>query len=534
MRSASSRQAVLALVVGAGLVLPVAHAEALVTSESSIATVAGSTVGFAGDGGPAELALLNAPRDSDVGPDGSIYLVDTGNNRIRKVGTDGIITTVAGTGSNTYNGDGIPATQASLSLPHDVVVDGSGAFYVADTAHHRIRRVDAGGVITTIAGNGLAGSSGDGGPATAARIRSPKSVVLQGGGLFFSSTDNKVRRVDLDTSIITTVAGTGIAGYTGDGGPATQATLSAPQRIQVDSLGNLYIADKDNSVVRRVDAATGIITTAVGTGVSGNSGNGGPATEAKVNHPRGLELENDTTLYIADSGNNQVRRVDLVTGIITHVAGTTSGFGGDGGPAGQAQLCLPRGLTSMPDGDLLVADSCNNRFRRIDTAAAPVPPGPAPPVQLFTNSSVESSGAGYMGTFSPNDQVTWTAEGGGVDGMHAMRIVNVAAAAQDAGLTNNPATVTQTVRGNTYTGSVWVRSTQPNQKVVLRLRECNATCITDVAVVTLTDPGWREISNTYVAQTDGGVLNYAVAAKTLPASVPVYADLFSMTRQAPR
>lgn len=336
-----------------------------VTGSSTIDTLAGNgTPGYGGDGGPAGQSLLNAPRDSAMGPDGSIYVADTYNNRIRRIAPDGTISTVAGTGSATYNGDGIPATRASLSWPHDVTVDSAGVVYVADSAHHRIRRIGLDGVITTIAGTGTAGSTGEGGPATKARLQNPKTVALYGGALYTAGFDNKVRRIDLTTGVITTVAGTGAAGYSGDGGPATRAQLSAPQRLQIDSRGNLYVADTQNSVIRRVDAATGIIRTVAGVGgVTGKSGDGGPATRALLNHPRGLALDGDGILYVADSDNHRVRVLDLAAGTIDLVAGTSSGYFGDGGPASAARLRQPRGLTVTPAGDLLVAEAGNSVLR---------------------------------------------------------------------------------------------------------------------------------------------------------------------------
>jgi hypothetical protein len=341
-------------------------AGAAVTGTSTISTVSGSERGFAGDGGPAAEALLNQPRDTAVAADGTIYVADTFNNRIRRIAPDGTMSTVAGTGSTDYNGDDIAATEASLHWPHDVTVDEVGVVYIADSAHHRIRMVTVGGVITTIAGTGGAGSTGDGGPATAARIQNPKSVVVHDGSLYFSSLEDKVRRVDLTSGVITTVAGTGVAGYSGDGGPATAAALDNPQRIAVDSIGNVYVADTGNSVVRRVDAATGLITTVAGTGTPGSDGNGGSATDARVDHPRGLALANDQVLFIADSDNHCVRRLNLQTGIIRRVAGTTAkGFSGDGGPASEAQLLQPRGLSVTPDGHLLVADTFNDRLRLV-------------------------------------------------------------------------------------------------------------------------------------------------------------------------
>ena len=327
---------------------------------------------FGGDGGPALDAVLDRPRDTAIGPDGSIYVADTFNNRVRKISPDGTITTVVGTGSPTYNGDGIPATEASLHWPHDVYVDDRGVLYVADSNHHRIRRVGLDGMIRTIVGTGESGSTGDDGPAIEARIKNPKSVVRLKGYLYFSALDDKVRRVDLTTGIITTYAGNGVGGYSGDGGPAVDAQLDNPQRLQIDSRGNLYIADTKNHAVRRVDAETGTITTVAGTGIEGLSGDGGPGVEAQLAQPRGIALAGDDLLYIGDSNNQRVRRLDLTTGIISTVAGTTRGYSGDQGPASEAQFYQPRGLTVTADGDLLVADTLNSRLRRV--AAAPAAP----------------------------------------------------------------------------------------------------------------------------------------------------------------
>lgn len=364
------RRTTITLVLAAGLAtlspgLP--GAVAVVARTSIISTIAGNgTAGFAGDGGPAIASRVNQPRDTAMGPDGSIYVADTFNNRIRRIAPDGTITTVAGNGSATYNGDGIPATSASLSWPHDLVVDSTGVLYIADSAHHRIRRVGLDGIITTFAGTGVAGSSGDGGPATAARTKQPKSVVLYGGGLYIAALDNKIRRVDLTSRIITTVAGSGVAGYSGDGGQARLAKLNGPQRIQVDSQGNIYVADTLNEVIRRVDAATGIIRTVAGVGgVEGLRGDNGPATSALLDHPRGLALEGDGILYIADSDNHRVRMVDLATGIIITIAGSQAGYSGNGGPAGSARLRQPRGLTVTPQGDLLVAETGNSVIRKV-------------------------------------------------------------------------------------------------------------------------------------------------------------------------
>ena len=247
-----------------------APSDGLVSGGSVITTIAGTgQAGFSGDGGQAVNARLNQPRDSAIGPDGSIYITDTYNNRIRRIAPSGTIATIAGNGSATYNGDNRPATTASLSWPHDVTVDGAGIVYIADSDHNRVRRVGLDGMITTIAGTGVLGSTGDGGPATSARLNKPKTVVVFGGGLYIAGLDNKVRRVDFTTGIIARVAGTGAAGYSGDGGSALKARLNGPQRLQMDSTGNIYIADTLNNVIRRVDAATGDIRTVAGTGVEG-------------------------------------------------------------------------------------------------------------------------------------------------------------------------------------------------------------------------------------------------------------------------
>jgi sugar lactone lactonase YvrE len=342
-------------------------AEAVVSRTSTISTIAGNgTAGFAGDGAPATSSRLNQPRDLAIGPDGSIYLADTFNNRIRRIAANGIITTVTGNGSAAYNGDGIQATKASLSWPHDVTVDSNGVLYIADSDHHRIRRVGPDGIITTVAGTGVIGSTGDGGSATSARLKNPKTVALYGGGLYTAGLDNKVRRIDLSTGIITTVAGSGVAGYAGDGGQASLARLNGPQRLEIDSQGNIYVADTLNNVIRRIDAATGVIRTVAGVGgVEGLRGDNGPATSALLDHPRGLTLEGDGTLYIADSDNHRVRAVNLTTGLITTVAGTTGGYSGNGGPAGSSRLRQPRGLAVTPQGDLVIAETGNSVIRKV-------------------------------------------------------------------------------------------------------------------------------------------------------------------------
>jgi sugar lactone lactonase YvrE len=336
-----------------------------------ISRLAGTgTAAMSGDGGPALSAALNLPRDTAIGPDGSIYVADTYNQRIRRIdAVTRVITTVAGTGGSSFNGDNQLATRATLKWPHDVTVAADGTVFIADSNHHRVRRIDpATGIITTVLGTGVAGIGVDGVPGTTSQAKNPKSVALFGGNLYVADLSDRVRRVDLTTGIVTTVAGTGTTGYSGDGGPAVAAQLNAPQRLAIDSVGNIYIADAGNNAVRRVDASSGIITTVAGTGVAGFRGDGGPATSAQLRKPRGIALDGDGLLYVADSGNHRIRSVDLVTGTIRTIAGSTLGFSGDGGPASAAHFNNPRGLTVDAAGRLIIADTFNSVIRVITPA----------------------------------------------------------------------------------------------------------------------------------------------------------------------
>ena len=356
--------AFVALTAGGLAGAPAAVAD--VTPSSTIGTFAGTgAAASTGDGGPATRAALNQPRGKlATGPDGSVYVADTFGNRIRRIAPDGTIRTVAGNGAGRYGGDGGPATAASLHWPHDVDVDGAGTVWIADSANHRIRTVSPDGVIRTVVGTGVGGFNGDGQVGTATRIFRPKAVVVTATHLWFSDGDNhRIRRMDLGTRVVTTVAGTGAGGYSGDGGPATRARIRAPRAIALDG-GVLYIADSKNNRIRRV-GTDGVITTVAGTGVAGFGGDGGAATDARLNVPRGLTVQGGV-LCIADSDNARVRRVDLSTGVITTLAGDgVRRFAGDGGPAGRASLRNPRGLSFDDQGRLLVADTMNNRVRVI-------------------------------------------------------------------------------------------------------------------------------------------------------------------------
>jgi YD repeat-containing protein len=331
-----------------------------------IKTVAGDgTWGYSGDGGPAEQAKLWSPAGVAVDASGNLYIADTNNYCIRKMDTSGIITTVAGDRTRGYSGDGGPAEQAKLDQPAGVAVDASGNLYIADTDNRCIRKVNTSGIITTVAGDGTYGYSGDGGPAAQAKLKRPFSVAVDASGnLYIADTYNYcIRKVDTG-GIITTVAGDGTYGYSGDGGPAAQAKLKRPLSVAVDASGNLYIADIYNNRVWKVDTS-GIITTVAGDGTWGYSGDGGPAAQAKFWGPRGVAVDASGNLYIADRYNHCIRKVDT-SGIITTVAGDgTSGCSGDGGPAAQAKFWSPRGVAVDASGNLYIADSGNTQIRKV-------------------------------------------------------------------------------------------------------------------------------------------------------------------------
>jgi YD repeat-containing protein len=275
-----------------------------------IDTIAGlGEPGFSGDGGPATAARLNYPIGVATDGQGNLYIAERDNHRIRKVDTSGVITTLAGDGTAGFGGDGGSATSAQLNTPVGVVVDGPGNVYITDSNNHRIRRVDTNGVITTVAGDGTAAFGGDGGPATGAQLNVPSGVALDAqGNLYIGDLENqRVRRVDT-SGTITTVAGDGTAGFGGDGGPATSAQLHDPAGVAVDSLGTVYIADSDNHRIRKVTSA-GTITTAAGNGTAGFTGDGGPPTDASLNYPTGVALAGDGSLYIADRDNNRIRKI---------------------------------------------------------------------------------------------------------------------------------------------------------------------------------------------------------------------------------
>ena len=367
----------------ANLVL-VAGVPPALAEEGTVTTVAGTKArGYSGDGGPATEARLYQPRMSISDAGGNLYIADTFNQVVRKIDSKGTISTAvgvyhpvaAGTSDDQcppdFGGDGGPAAEARLSCPHSVAVDAAGNLYIADSGNNRIRRVGGDGKITTFAGTGKFSSGGDGGPATAAGLQSPKGIAfdLAGNLLIADSGNNQIRRIDAN-GIITTVAGNGEPGYSGDGGPAKAAKLDAPRTIAVGPSGHVYIAEPNVHRIRKVDTQ-GTISTFAGTSTAGFGGDGGPAKSAQLNMPRGVGVDGADNVYIADSLNHRIRKVGG-DGLITTIAGTgEKGFSGEGGPATQARFFTPRAVDVDRSGDLYVADTYNNRIRRIEKAGSP-------------------------------------------------------------------------------------------------------------------------------------------------------------------
>jgi len=340
----------------------------------TISTVAGgATSGSSGDGSAAVGALLGAPQGTAIDSAGNIYIADTANNKVRMISAaTGKINTIAGTGTAGSLGDGAAATAAQLASPKAVAVDSAGNVYIADTGNHRIQMVSAQtGFISTIAGTGVSGFGGDGSAASAAQLASPAGVAVDAAAnIYIADTgNNRIRRIGALSGLITTIAGTGTATYTGDGAAATAATLNAPAGVWADSSGTIYIADTLNHAVRAINPATGFITTVAGTGTLGYTGDGAAATAAKLDAPAGVTTDAAGNIYIADTGNNAIRIV--AAGTITTAAGTgSSGFGGDGGASSIATLQSPHGVALDALGRIYIADTGNNRLREVDVTAA--------------------------------------------------------------------------------------------------------------------------------------------------------------------
>jgi trimeric autotransporter adhesin len=331
-----------------------------------IRCVAGSgQCGYSGDDGSAIYAKLNKPTGMAEDKAGNIYIADKDNNVIRRVDVNGVITTFAGNGKPGYTGDNGPAADAKLRWPNDVKIDNDGNVLIVDEGNNVIRRVDRSGIITTIIGRGGGDFNGDGGQASNASLLIPTSLAIDTkGNIYVADAGNeRIRKIDRK-GIIRTIAGDGMKGYYGDGMSATMASIAYVNGIAADRDGNLYFAQKDNNVIRKIDTR-GIITTIAGNGKKGFSGDGGPAVNAMLNDPYGLAVSKEGDLYVADNSNERIRKIDR-NGTITTIAGTGSaGYKGDGGTPTFASFNYPSFVSMTSDGGLLVADQYNHRIRKI-------------------------------------------------------------------------------------------------------------------------------------------------------------------------
>ncbi|NDC42592.1 MAG: hypothetical protein EBZ77_13770, partial [Chitinophagia bacterium] len=376
-----------------------------------IHTYAGiSSNGYSGDNGAAVLGKLSNPYDVATDRKGNLYIADYGNGVVRKVAPTGVITTVAGNGSIGYSGDGGAATTASLSNPIGVAVDTNDNLYIADYNNHVIRKVSANGIISTVAGNATHGYSGDGGAATAAALNYPIGLETdRNGNLYICDYLNSAIRKVSASGIITTVAGSGTNGYSGDGGAATAAQLGYPRCFVVDTTGNLFIADYANQVIRKVNTS-GIISTFAGTGSTGYTGDGGPASAATFNTPYGIALDGSGNLYVSEKYNYVVRKISTSGYISTYAGNGLPGYMGDGNDASNCKLDQPMGLAVDTNNNVYICDNANFAVRIVgDYNRTPFFPAANPTAIVCRNATAVSIDSIMKGTdFDTTQTIVWS------------------------------------------------------------------------------------------------------------------------------
>lgn len=354
----------LLLFIGGAMLCTATHVHA-----QNIVNVAGTgSGGFSGDGAAATAAQLNTPGGIALDIAGNLYIADGGNNRVRKVTPAGVISTIAGKGTAGFSGDGSAATAAELKRPTHVAVDASGNVYITDADNARIRKVSASGTISTYAGNGSLGFAGDGGPATDGKLYQPAAITLDAAGnLYIADGFNQRIRKVTAAGVLGTVAGKGTYGFSGDGGAALLAEFNGTQGVAIDATGNIFVGDKTNNRIRKVNTS-GTISTYAGKDTAGYSGDGGAATVAKLKTPTSVRTGKSGEIYFVDFGNNLIRKVDAA-GIISTIAGTGAvGTTGDDGPATAATFTWPTDIALDTAGNLYIADQGNHRIRKIQLA----------------------------------------------------------------------------------------------------------------------------------------------------------------------
>lgn len=342
-------------------------AQCAAAAEWTISTLAGNgTAGGSGDGGPATKAQIDNPFGVVRGPDGAIWFCEYTGQRIRRVAADGTISTIAGTGKKGYSGDGGPALQATFNLPHELRFDTKGDLYVVDMTNHAVRKIDMKTkVITTFAGTGTPGYSGDGGPASQAQFKQPHSIQFgPDGSLYVCDIGNNViRRIDMQTGTISTFAGTGRPGPTPDGAPIAGTPLKGPRSIDFDKAGHLWLVTREGNQVFQFDLKAGVIHHMAGTGAKGFTGNGGPARLATLSGPKGVSIDAEGNAWLADTESHSVRMINAKTGNLELIAGTgEKGDGPDGNPL-QCKMARLHGIYCDADGSVFIGDSETHRVR---------------------------------------------------------------------------------------------------------------------------------------------------------------------------
>jgi len=333
------------------------------------ATLAGNgAAGYTGDNGPALRAQLANPYGVVRGPDGALYVCEVDNHLIRRIAPDGVMSTVAGTGQRGYSGDGGPALYATLNEPYEVRFDKAGNMLWVEMKNHLVRRLDARTrTVSTAVGTSQPGFSGDSGPATNAQLNQPHSIQLDANGDLFicDIANHRVRKVDARTGIITTFAGTGSKAATPDGAPISGTPLNGPRAIDFDRNGDLWLALREGNAVYRLDRKAGIIHRVAGTGRAGFTGNGGPAKQATLSGPKGLSIGPDGNVYLADTESHSIRMIDVRNGMLELIAGTGERGDGPDGDAVRCRMNRPHGVFVDADGSILVGDSEAHRVRVI-------------------------------------------------------------------------------------------------------------------------------------------------------------------------
>lgn len=374
-----------------------------------ISTIAGTGIsGYTGDGGAATAAEINTPWGITTDHLGNIYFGDYGSAVVRKIDPSGNISTFAGGGTG---GDGSVATAAGLSSPIGIVTDKSGNVYIADAGLHMIGLVDPSNIIHVIGGTGVSGSSGDGGPATAAKFNGPTSIARDNSGnLYIADRFNHKIRMINTSGIVSTIAGTGAASFSGDGGAATGATLNNPMSVVVDPTGNIFVMDYSNARVRKIDPS-GTITTYAGNGTTGLPLDGSPATAARVNGGFGLALDAAGNLFISEDATGNTVRVVNTAGIINTIAGNgISGYTGDAVPATSTSLWNVKGVTVDVNSNVLMSDAGNRRIRKVDASALTI----TGVTTLCAGNTTTLSSSGTSGAWTSSDNAIATVSSSGV------------------------------------------------------------------------------------------------------------------------